>query len=118
MNCKSVLAFALATVASGAVVADDITIDTQRFVSTATRAQVRAELDAFRASGVNPWSTRFNPLAHFRGGRTRAEVTGEFLADRARVAAFADEDSGSSYIASLHISQPFEAAAGHPVIVR
>ena len=99
MNRKSLAALAIAAAASGAALADDITIDTQPFTSTATRAEVKAELAQARAAGVNPWSTQYNPLKGFQSTRTRAEVTAEYLASRSRVAAFTGEDSGAAYLA-------------------
>jgi predicted dinucleotide-binding enzyme len=85
--------------ASGSALADDITIDTTPFKSTATRAEVRAELDTFKQSRVNPWSMQYNPLAQFRSTRTRADVVAEFVGAREQVAAFNGEDSGSAYLA-------------------
>jgi hypothetical protein len=98
MNRKIALSLILA--AAGAVAhADDITIDQQPFTSTLTRAQVMAELQQFRAAGVNPWADDYAPLAHFRSARTRQEVTNEFMASREAMAALHGEDSGSVYLA-------------------
>lgn len=98
MNRNIALAAVLAVAASGAF-ADDITIDTTPFVSTRTRAEVQAELGQYQKAGVNPWSTSYNPLRTFTGGKTRAEVRAEFLADREQVRALTGEDSGSAYFA-------------------
>ena len=99
MNRNTVIAIALAA-AAGTSFADDITIETTPFISTATRAEVQADLQAFKKSGVNPRSTRYNPLAQFSSQRTRAEVTAEYINVRDRVAAFTGEDSGSSYLSA------------------
>ena len=93
-------AIALATLAAaGQTFADDITIDTNPFSSSAIRAQVQADLQQFRAAGVNPWSQAYQPLHAFRSATTRAEVTSEFLRSRDAVAAFTGEDSGSAQLA-------------------
>jgi hypothetical protein len=115
MNRKSLITLAVAAFTAGAALADDITIDTTPFTPTATRAQVQSELAAFRASGVNPWSRQYNPLAQFRHQRTRAEVVAEYLSERQRVAALTGEDSGSAYIAAHRIPRAFETLAGEPV---
>lgn len=98
MNRNTLIAFALASSATMAF-ADDITIDPTPFVSTATRAEVQAELARFEASGSDPWSRQYNPLSDFNSERSRAEVTAEYVQARDRVAAFTGEDSGSAYLA-------------------
>jgi hypothetical protein len=99
MNRKSAIALVLAAAAATSAFADDITIAATPFTSTATRAQVQAELASFQQSGVNPWSNEYNPLVIFSSQRTRAEVVAEYIAARDRVAAFTGEDSGSAYLA-------------------
>ena len=86
-------------VASATAFADDGTYETPRFVSTATRAEVMSELQQFRQSGVNPWADEYDAVRTLRSERTRAEVTSEYIAARATVAAFNGEDSGSAYLA-------------------
>jgi len=94
------IAIALATIAAaGQAFADDITIETTPFVSTATRAQVQQELAQFKASGVNPWSQSYNQLAGFQSSRSRADVTAEYVRSRDAVAAITGEDSGSAFLA-------------------
>jgi hypothetical protein len=105
MNRKSLIALVLAATGSVAF-ADDITVDTAPFVSTATRAEVQAEQAAFEASGRDPWAREYNPLADFRSQRSRAEVKAEYVQARDRVDAFTGEDSGSAYLAG----QPGAAA--------
>jgi hypothetical protein len=114
MNRNIAIALVLAA-AAGTSFADDITIDTTPFTSTATRAEVQAELQVFKQSGVNPWSNRYNPLAQFSSQRTRAAVTAEYIHARDRVAAFTGEDSGSAYLA-VHDSEPVAvtSVAGQP----
>ena len=103
MNRTLSIALALACAAAASARADDITVDPNPFVSTATRAQVVQDLHAFRQAGVIPWADDYNPLATFRGERTRAEVKADFLASRKEVAAYSAEDSGSSFIAGLKV---------------
>lgn len=95
--------------AAGAAFADDITIDPVPFVSTASRAQVQEELRQFRAAGVDPWSDSYNALAGFKSSLSRGNVMAEFSASRGEVAAFAGEDSGSTYLARANASQPGRA---------
>ena len=68
------------------------------FVSTQSRAQVLAELHAYKQAGVNPWSTKYNPLRGFHSATTRQAVVAEYLAARNEVRAFGGEDSGSAYL--------------------
>jgi hypothetical protein len=84
--------------------------------SQAARTQVQAQYQQYRKQGVNPWATSYNPLNSFRGQRTRAEVTAEYLASRNTVDALTREDSGSSYLAAH--KAPVDAGrqlAGTPV---
>lgn len=99
MNRNLAIAIALGCAACGAAFADDITVDPIPFVSTASRLEVQEELRQFLNARVNPWADDYNPLASFRGTMTRAQVTAGYLAMRDTVAAFAAEDSGSSYLA-------------------
>jgi hypothetical protein len=110
---SSMLAIAAAAVTTNAL-ADDITIDTNPFTSTASRAQVQAELKQFQASGVNPWSQGYNQLATFRSSKTRAQVQAEYVESRDRVAAFTSEDSGSAYLAA-RTRNAAPVVAGQPV---
>jgi hypothetical protein len=113
MNRKSIIAIAITAAAAGSAFADDITVETTPFVSSATRAEVQAELGRYQQAGVNPWSNRYNPLAQFRSQRTRDQVAAEYLAARDRVAAFTGEDSGSAYLAS-HPAIAATTLAGQP----
>ena len=103
MNRTHALSLAIVLVAAGNAFADDITIDPHPFVSTASRAEVQEELRRFRLAGHNPWADEYNPVAHFRGSLTRAEVTAEYMGSRATVAAFTGEDSGSTHLARTHM---------------
>jgi hypothetical protein len=96
--------FAAAAIASGNAYADDITIDTTPFVSTKTRAEVRAEVmgqsEALRVAS-SEWSMQLNQAQQPNSGYTRAQAKAEYIAARNEVHARNSEDSGSSYFAAL-----------------
>ena len=100
MNRNIASALVLAAVAAaGNAFADDITLETTPFVSSRSRAEAQAQLAQFKRSGVNPWSTSYNPLRSFQSTSTRAQVVGEYLDSRNQVSAMTGEDSGSAYLA-------------------
>ena len=94
---KRIIIIATCLAAAGAAFADDITIEATPFVSTRTRAEVIAEMQAARAA-PNPWADSYDQLADFRSTLTREEVVADFLLTRDEVQAFNGEDSGSSYL--------------------
>jgi Domain of unknown function (DUF4148) len=101
MNASIALSLALVATAAavtGTARADDY-MEPPPFVGTLTRAEVLAELERSRQSGINPWADNHDPLANFRSERTRDEVIGEYVKGRATVAAFNGEDSGSAFLA-------------------
>lgn len=99
MNRKIALTFAFASIAAASAFAETPLVDTTPFQSTMTREQVQAELAQYRQAGIDMYADGYNPLAGFRSTRSRAEVTGEFLASRDVVSAMNGEDSGSRYLA-------------------
>jgi hypothetical protein len=109
---------ALAAVASGAAFADDITVETQAFVPSLSRADVQAQLQQYRAAGVNPWSTSYNPLKQFSSSRTRADVVADYVRSRDEVAALNGEDSGSSYLAAQARRVAAPVLAGDNLLAR
>ncbi len=108
--------FAVSAGYAGSARADDITIDPFPFVPSKSRAEVQAELQAFKGSGVDPWARNYDPLRHFRSGKSRAQVTAEFLRERDVVAAMNGEDSGSMYLTGLRhwYFQPVYLATEEP----
>lgn len=90
---------ALAVAAAGNAFAESPLIVNEPFVSTRTRAEVQAELHAFKQGGVNPWSISYNQLRDFRSNLSREQVVAEYLAARNEVAAMSGEDSGSAHLA-------------------
>jgi hypothetical protein len=96
-------ALSFAVIATGPAYADDITIDPTPFVSTRTRAEVKAEVmgqsEALRVAG-DEWSTQLNMAALPASDVTRAGAKQEYIAMRREVNALNGEDSGSAYLAS------------------
>lgn len=91
--------FVLASAFAASAFAETPTVVTEPFVSSKTRAEVQAELAAYKQAGVNPWSTQYNPLRGFRSATTREAVTAEYIASRDVVRELGGEDSGSTYLA-------------------
>jgi hypothetical protein len=115
MNRKLASALVLAAAAvAGNAFADDITIDSTPFVSSKSRAEVQAELGQFKQAGTSPWSIQYNQLAAFKSGKSRDEVTAEYVASRNQVAAFNAEDSGSAYLAQNRVRNAGTTLAGQP----
>jgi hypothetical protein len=115
MNAKLTLSALLLAGFAGSALADDPTIVNDTFTSTRTRAEVNADLAAYRAAGVNPWATSYQPLKYFRSATTRESVVAEFLASRGEVRALTGEDSGSVYLAQARgTAFPSRTLAGTP----
>jgi len=118
MNTRLVLSSLLLAAFAGNALADDPTVVNDHFVSTKTRAEVKAELKAFEASGRNPWSIAYQPLKYFHSDTSRQAVEKQYLASRDQVQALTGEDSGSFYLAQsggATQAAPTLAAAGTPV---
>ena len=93
---------AAAAMASGNAYADDITIDTTPFVSTKTRAEVRAEaMGQSLTSAASEWAMQLNDAPQSQSAYTREQATAEYIAARNEVNWRNAEDSGSSYFAAL-----------------
>jgi peptidase E len=102
MNAKLALSSALlAATFAGAALAETPTIATEQFAGSRSRAEVQAELQAYKQSGVNPWSTQYSQVKNFKSTKTRDQVVAEYLASRQEVNAFTGEDSGSAYLAQV-----------------
>lgn len=100
MNRKLAIAIiAASAAAAGSAFAEDYNAYNPVFEGSRTRAEVQAELAQYKKAGKNPWSMSYNQLTDFRSSKTRAQVVGEYIEARERVAAFTSEDSGSSYLA-------------------
>lgn len=102
--------------AAGAAVAETPTVVTEPFVSSRSRAEVQAELFAYKQAGVNPWSMSYNPLRGFESNLSRQQVVAQYLTARDVVAATNSEDSGSAYFAqaSGQRTRSSEVLAGQP----
>lgn len=114
MNRKTLAAALVLVASAGSALADDITIDTNPFSSTQSRAAVQAQVQQFRAS-VNPWAQDYNPLQSFTSGKTRAQVTAEYIQSRGVVAATTGEDSGAAFLAQRAPAAAAPVVAGQPV---
>jgi hypothetical protein len=101
---------ATAAAAAGNAFADDITIDSKPFSSSRSVAEVQAEAAQYRQSGVNPWSTSYNPLRGFQSTQGRDQVVADYIASRERVAAMTREDSGSAWLARRAVQVPATVA--------
>ena len=112
-NIASIHAITAAAFA-GQAFAESPTVLKDDFVSTASRAQVNAELVAYKKAGVNPWSTQYNPLRAFKSDTSRAQVTAAYVAARDEVAALNSEDSGSAYLAQAVTPRMGTTLAGQP----
>ena len=99
MNRKIAFTLVLASVAAGSAFAESPRTETGAFQSGVSRQQVQAELQQHRQTGIDTFADGYNPLHGFRGTRTRADVTAEYIASRDLVSAFNGEDSGSRYLA-------------------
>jgi hypothetical protein len=97
----ALVVFAATAAAAGQAFAETPTVDTTPFMSVKTRADVQADLAVYKAAGVNPWSTQYNPLKSFRSTASREQVVADYVADRDQVAATTGEDSGSAYLAQV-----------------
>ena len=116
MNAKIALSsLLLAATFAGNALAESPTAADQPFASGKTRAEVNAELGAYRQAGVNPWSTSYNPLRGFRSTTSRQAVVAEYLASRNEVKALNGEDSGSAWLAQHRGTAAPSALAGLPV---
>jgi len=109
--------FAVAAIASGNAYADDITIDPTPFVSSKSRAEVRAEVmgqsEALR-NDSSEWSMQLNGPSQPNSAYTREAAAAEYIASRDEVNARNSEDGGSSYVATLPRSKETTIVMGGP----
>jgi hypothetical protein len=115
MNAKLALSsLVLAATFAGNALAETPTVVKEDFVSTKSRAEVQAELAAYKKAGVNPWSMQYNPLRSFQSATTREAVVADYLASRNEVKALSGEDSGSVYLAQTRSVGVTSTLAGTP----
>lgn len=115
MNRTLISAAVVAVAAlSGNAFAESPTVVKDNFVSTKSRAEVQADLAAYKQAGVNHWSTQYNPLRGFKSAKTRADVTAEYVASRDQVAALTGEDSGSAWLSAAQRQSVPATLAGTP----
>ncbi len=101
MNKLSFIAALSIAAAAGSAWADDITIDNTPFVSTKTRAEVKAELLQARADGsLAALTADYVPAQRYASVLTRQEVIVDMRVNRDGFAlAMTGEDSGAVYLA-------------------
>jgi hypothetical protein len=97
----TIAAAALAAVAitAGNAYADDITIDPTPFVSTRSRAEVRAELldqPELTRTAASEWAMQ-QDSPHAKSTYTSEQAKAEYKVSRQFVSALNSEDSGSAY---------------------
>jgi hypothetical protein len=112
---RTIAIAAIALAAASSAFAEGPIGESQPFVSSKSRAEVRAELLQYQAAGVNPWARNYDQLAGMRDGKTRAQVTSEFRQSREQSAALIGEDSGSAYLSNRAPAAPAPVLAGQPV---
>jgi hypothetical protein len=106
---------AIALVAASSAFAESPLASNTPFTGAKSRAEVTAELQQFKASGVNPWAQSYNQLRGLQSSKTRAQVTAEYLQSRDATAALTSEDSGSAYLSARTPSVAAPILAGQPV---
>ena len=115
MNRTRIISALVLAAAAGTAMAETPTVVKETFVSTKSRAEVQADLAAYKKAGVNPWSIQYNPLREFKSTTTREAVTAAYIAARDEVAATTGEDSGSAYFAQGGHAVPANTTlAGQP----
>jgi hypothetical protein len=106
MNARIAISSVLLVSAfAGSAFAETPNFANDPFASSKSRAEVQAELAAFRQSGVDPWSTQYSVQRAFTSTKTRDQVVGEYLASREEVNALNGEHSGSAYLAQLRANR-------------
>jgi hypothetical protein len=121
MNRNIALSLVLATAAVGTAFAADGEFAHEQqapFTSTASRAQVQAELAQYRHDGIDTSSYEYNPLSTFKSSMTRAQVAADYIANRDEVAAQNGEGLGAETFAHNVNARSRDAtrvAAGQPV---
>jgi hypothetical protein len=122
MNRKiaSLLVLAATAAAGSAFAESPLAVQPDPFTSTRTRAEVQAELHAYKQAGVNPWSISYNPLRSFKSAATREQVVADYIAARDQVAAISGEDSGSAYFSRQAGARQGASTtvAGQPAVAR
>lgn len=115
MQAKFALSALVLAAFAGSALAEGPIEQNTVFTSTKTRAEVLADLGAYKKAGVNVYATGYSPVRTFVGQKTRAEVVADFMANREMVRAFNGEDSGSAWLAQARGTRiPTSVLAGSP----
>jgi hypothetical protein len=100
------------TFLASSALADDITMDNTRFVSSQSRDEVRADLKKPYPGGY-PWSSQYK-MGVTKSDRTREQTVSEYLSSRDAANALVAEDSGSSYFNGTAARRNPAATMGGP----
>lgn len=95
-------AAAALAMASGKAFADDITIENKPFVSSLSRAEVRADLlrnSQFAREHATEWAMQLNRDPQVRSAYTSRQARADYATSRDEVMQLNGEDSGSAYLA-------------------
>ncbi|MBI5279787.1 MAG: DUF4148 domain-containing protein [Burkholderiales bacterium] len=116
MNFKTLSALVITAAAAGSAFAESpgTWTNADLGVSTKTRAEVQAELAAYKKAGVNPWSISYSMTRDFRSTASRADVTAQYLKNRDAVAAINSEDGGAGSFAASQPAVASDTLAGQP----
>ena len=98
-------------------VADDITMDTTKFVSSASRDDVRAIVKAQPAlvlQAAGEWALQDNQAPRVKSNYTGAQARAAYIIERREVAALNAEDSGSNSPWLLKVRPSDTATMGAP----
>lgn len=93
------IAFTTITFTPADALADDITMDTSRFVSSASRDEVRAivkDQPQLVLQAASEWALQDNQAPRLQSTYTSAQARAAYIIDRRSVAALTAEDSGSN----------------------
>ncbi|MBI5279788.1 MAG: DUF4148 domain-containing protein [Burkholderiales bacterium] len=116
MNFKTISALVITAAAAGSAFAESpgTWTNAERGLATQTRAEVQAELAAFKKAGVNPWSSTYSITKDFRSTASRADVTAQYVKNRDAVAAMNSEGGGAAHFAASQPVAVSDTLAGQP----
>ena len=118
LGIAAAAAAAAVAMASGKAFADDITINNTPFVSTMTRAEVRADLlrnSRLARELASEWSMQSNNRSpQVSSADSGAQARAEYAASRDEVRQLYGEDSGSMYLSMKRSNANATRAMGAP----
>jgi len=118
LGIAAAAAVAAVAMASGKAFADDITINNTPFVSTLSRAEVRADLlknSRLARELASEWSMQYNNASpQGRTAYSGAQARAEYAASRDEVRQLNGEDSGSMYLSMMRSNGNATRTMGAP----